>query len=123
MRTDPTNEDRPIRRRSDSDAPITEPAPSGLFLFRDTLPAMLLQCAAVIALGAAISMLAGCGPSDVQASRAVAADLAEAQAQRDPVLVQIDRIEIQLQGERPKGISQADWDAAQRAMQVLKDRP
>lgn len=112
---DPTNLDKPVQRRSRTDTPITEPAPSGFFLFRDTLPAMLAQWAAVIALGAAIGLLAGCGPNDVQAAQASADDLADAQVQ-----AQVNFIEVQLNGPRPAHISERDWAAAQRAVRALR---
>lgn len=52
--TDPTNDDRPIRRVSFSPIPITEPAPSGFFL---GWPALIMAVASIIS-------LAGCGQSE-----------------------------------------------------------
>lgn len=112
---DPTNHDRPMRRKSHTSVPITEPAPRGLFAARDTVPAMLAQWAIAVSLGVAIGLLAGCGPNDVQAAQASADDLADAQVQ-----AQVNFIEVQLNGPRPAHISERDWAAAQRAVRALR---
>lgn len=99
---DPTNHDRPMRRKSHTETPITEPATRGIFFVRDTVPAMLAQWAIAVSLGVAIGMLAGCGPSDVHTAANVQADL--------------DAIAIALDGERPSHISPEDWVAAKHAL-------
>ena len=85
MKPDPTNHDRPVRRFSDSKTPITEPAPSGFFLVRDTLGATLMQWVIALALIVGTLLLVGCGPSEVHAARAIADDkqAAENAARRD----------------------------------------
>ena len=113
---DPTNSYRPCRRVSFTDQPITEPAPSGFFLFRDSLPALAVQWALVAALCVGIVLLASCsGPSEVHAARDVAADVQDAQRQAAFVAQEMAK-------GRPESINPADWEAAVKAVAIANGK-
>lgn len=64
------------------------------------------------------------GPSDLQAARATAATLADAQEQaaQDHARAHIDRIAADMAQGRPDGISPDDWAAATRALAIAQGR-
>ena len=133
--TDPTNDDRPIRRVSFSPIPITEPAPSGFFL---GWPALIMAVASIIS-------LAGCGQSEaaIPAHKEIPAeacpkgsvgqwvDAITVECLRviaihndykahDLARMAVNDLASQLAGPRPEGISEADWEASKAAIRITQ---
>ena len=105
---DPTNHERPMRRQSYTEAPITEPAERGFFHARASLPSVAVQWAFALLL--VWLVLSACtGPDDVHAAADVQAD--------------IDAIAQALEGERPSYISEQDWIAAKHALLAAQGKP
>ena len=77
-----------------------------------------VQWAILLGALAVASLLVGCGPTEAQAMRAVAASVQDAQAQASTE-AQVSWIAVQLDGERPDNISRTDWAASQRAIEAL----
>ena len=103
--------------------PDTKPAASGFFF--DRYP-VAYAVAAVLAL-ACVACLGGCGPTEVQAARAVAAEArtapieaTEQQRQHDLARMAVNDLASQLAGPRPEGISEADWEASKAAIRITQ---